>query len=156
MKRLLAPIIILAGFTLTACSTNTRSENTLAGAASGAVLGALAGNAMGDGNKHGVHIAIGAAAGALIGAGIGHYINSTDHYPEHPILESNPVDPPKTWQDPKTYRSYTLIPTSNLYSLNGNPSCRDFRFVSIRYGTREQFDATACQMPDRQWVRVRG
>src|SRR3990167_10563352 len=98
MKNILSVLSICIASTLmlAACSTNTRQENTLLGAASGAVVGCLAGGAIGSG---GGAVAVGAVAGAIIGCVIGHSMESSDNMHMARAMNNNRTNHASHWRN---------------------------------------------------------
>lgn len=156
MKKILMNVLIfLLGTGLVACSSNTQNENTVLGAASGAVAGGLAGSAIGAGTGNAVAIGVGAVTGAIVGGVVGHSMDHSDNTRAYRIMDYNPTNKQETWQNKKTHSSYTVKPTSNMLTINGNPNCRKFTTMGVIDGkASEEMSGTACRQPNGTWKAV--
>ncbi len=144
----------IASVGLAGCSsTNTQQENTGIGAVTGAVAGGLAGSLIGGGTGKAVAVVGGAIAGALIGGYIGHSMDSTDNNQMLAAM-NNPKGQSSTWVNQKTGTTYTVTPTSNMITVNGNPNCRRFYTTAIINGKKQSSSGVACQS-NGTWVSVR-
>lgn len=152
MKRILINLALVTTIGLVGCSTNTQNENTGIGAVTGAAIGGLGVGALG-GNALG--IGAGIVGGALIGGFIGHSMDSTDNTTTYTVIKSNPTNQTTRWVNPRTGAVYTMTPTSDLYTVNGNPNCRNYHFTSTKYGRMHEYNGTACLMSDGYWHGVR-
>jgi len=152
MKRTLINLALLTTIGLVGCSTNTRNENTGIGAVTGAVVGGVGTSALG-GNP--VAIGIGVVGGALIGGVIGNNMDSTDYATTYTVIKNNSTYRTTQWVNSRTGVVYTMTPTSNLFTVGGNPNCRNYHFTSTKYGKMYSFDGTACLMNDGRWYTVR-
>lgn len=135
---------------LTACSTNTRNENTLLGAGTGAVVGGLAGSVSG-----GWAIAAGAAVGAIIGGVIGHSMDSTDSTHVTTVMNDGTVNQPATWTNQKTGMWYKVVPTSGMITYQGNPNCRHYVAYGKHNGKTVKTRGILCRMNNGMWQEVR-
>lgn len=151
MKRILINLALLTTIGLVGCSTNSQGENTGIGAASGAAIGGLGVGALG-GNP--VAIGAGIIGGAILGGVVGHSMDSTDNTTSYTVIKSNPTNQTTKWVNSKTGVAYTMTPTSNLFTINGNPNCRKFYFTATRYGKMHDYNGTACLMRDGNWHTV--
>ncbi len=134
---------------LTACSTNTRQENTLVGAGTGAVVGGLAGSIGG-----GWAIAAGAVVGAVIGGVIGHSMDSSDSAHVATAMNDTSVNQPVSWQNSKTGMWYKVVPTSGMMTYQGNPNCRHFAAYSKHHGKTVKTTGIMCRMTNGMWQQV--
>ena len=140
--------------TITACSSNTQNENTGIGAVTGAVLGGLAGSAIGQGTGKAVAIGVGAVAGALFGGYIGHSMDSSDNQRCNDTLNNNSTNQPHHWKNRKTGTRYTMTPTSNIMSYNGNNNCRKYTTTAVTDGKSQTSNGIACKQADGSWKEV--
>ncbi|MCC2667014.1 MAG: hypothetical protein K0S63_930 [Gammaproteobacteria bacterium] len=153
MKRVLINLALISTIGLVGCSSNTQSQNTGAGAVSGGAIGGLGLAALG-GNP--VAIGAGVIGGALIGGFIGHNMDSTDTQASVAAIKGNPVNHTTQWVNPKTGVTYTMTPTSDLFTLKGNPNCRKYNFTATtKQGKTHQYNGTACLMEDNNWHNVK-
>ncbi len=153
MKRTLINLTLLATIGLVGCSTNTRNENTALGAVTGAAVGGVGVGVLG-GNP--VAIGAGIVGGALIGGFIGHSMDSTDYTTSYSAMQNNASNKTTSWTNSKTGVTYTMTPTSGLYTVNGNPNCRDFHFTATtKNGKMRSHNGTACLMQDGNWHSLR-
>ncbi len=150
---ILVASICVASVSLVGCSTNTQKQNTAVGAVSGAVVGGLAGSAIGSGAGTVVAVGTGAIVGALIGGAIGHSMDSTDNTKTYQAM-NNPSNKPMRWKNKKTGYVYTVVPTSKMMTVNGNPNCRAYRTKAIIHGTIKRVHGIACMQADGTWHAV--
>ena len=153
MKRTLINLALISTIGLVGCSSNnTQSQNTGAGAVSGGVIDGVGAAVLG-GNP----VAIGASVigGALIGGMIGHKMDSSDTQTSSTSMQKNSKNHTTRWVNPKTGVAYTMTPTSNLFTLNGNPNCRKYHFTATKHGRMHQYNGTACLMDDNYWHNVK-
>jgi len=136
---------------LVGCSTNTQKENTATGAVGGGVLGGLAGSLIGAGTGQAVAIGAGIIAGALIGGYIGHEADSSDTAKANAAMNDNPPNKCTTWKNKKTHKQYSVKPTSNNMTMNGNPNCRTYTTVIQLDGKTEKTKGTACRQENGNW-----
>lgn len=154
MKMVITKVmVVVMAFSLASCATNTRQENTVAGAGTGAVAGGLLG-ALVNGASHGAAIGVGAVVGAVIGGLIGHSMESTDRTNTYKTMNSNPTDSSMVWSNHKSDVHYKITPTSSWMTINGNPFCRTYVAKAIIQGTKRVVNGTACRQPDGTWVDV--
>lgn len=139
---------------LVGCSTNTQSENTGIGAVSGAVLGGLAGSLIGGGTGKVLAVGVGAIAGGVLGGYIGHSMESSDTQRVNDAMENNPTNQATTWTNQKTGTRYTVAPTSNKMTINGNPNCRRYYTTAVIDGRKQKVSGIACQQDDGSWKAV--
>lgn len=139
---------------VTACSTNTRDQNTVLGAGAGAIIG---GGAAALAGGTGWAIAGVAAAGALIGGYIGHQMDSTDTVYVYKTMAVYPVHHVKTWKNKRTHMSYRVVPTSRMMTVNGNAYCRTYDMYSTNMlnGKTTMTKGTACRQANGTWVEIR-
>jgi surface antigen len=154
MKNIVTKLtLILLSFTIAACSSNTRSENTGIGVASGAVIGGLAGSAFGAGTGHAVAIGVGAVAGAIAGGLIGHDMDSSDNQKVSNTMSNNPTNKVSKWTA-QNGTHYKVAPTSNRMSMNGNNYCRRYHSTMTVNGQTQHMDGVACRQSNGSWVAV--
>lgn len=146
---------LILGISLVACSSNTQQQNTAVGAVTGAVVGGVAGSAIGAGTGQVVAIGVGAVAGALIGGAIGSSVDSSDNVRMYRTMDYNPTNRPTTWTNVKTHRTYTMVPTSGMMTIHGNPNCRKFRATIMVKGKPEAVYGVACRQSSGGWKAVR-
>jgi len=152
MKRILIGLAIFSTIGLVGCSTNTQQENTGIGAVSGAAVGGV-GAALLHANP--AWLAAGIVGGALVGGFIGHSMDSTDNRQTYTVINNNPTNQTTRWVNPRTGVAYTMTPTSGLFTVNGNPNCRDFHFTATKHGKTHAYNGTACIMKDGYWHTLR-
>lgn len=152
MKRILINLALLTTMGLVGCSTNTQNENTALGAVAGAAVGGVGVGALG-GNA--VGIGAGIVGGALVGGLIGHSMDSSDQVKSSTVIKGNSTNQTTKWVNHKTGITYTMTPTSDLFTVNGNPNCRNYHFTSTKHGKIHQYDGTACLMQDGKWHAIR-
>lgn len=157
MKKMITYLVLfLSIFSLVGCSTNTRSENTGIGAGTGAIVGGLAGSLFGQGTGKVVAVGLGAIAGALIGGTIGHNMDSSDCQQTYTTLNHNTPNKSKHWTNKKTGTQYTVTPTSNMMTYQGNPNCRTYNTTSITSdGKTQTVNGTACRQSNGTWQEVK-
>lgn len=155
MKQTLIKSVILvtaiAVFGLTGCATNTRQENKTIGVVSGAVLGGAAGSLIGAGTGQVVAIGVGAIAGGLLGGYIGENMESSDSQMAYDSMYSGK---PAHWSNHKTHYTYTVVPTGNYITVNGNPHCRRFKSNAVIGGKNRHLHGVACRLPNGTWQTV--
>jgi len=152
MKRTLSNLALLITMGLVGCSTNTRNENTALGAVTGAAVGGIGAGVLGG---HAVAIGASIVGGALIGGLIGNSMDSTDNTTSYSAMQNNPSNRTTSWVNRNTGVAYTMTPTSGLFTVNGNPNCRNFHFTATKNGKTHTYDGTACLMSDGYWHSVR-
>lgn len=141
---------------LVGCSTNTQSQNTGIGAVTGAVAGGLAGSLVGGGAGKVVAVGVGAVAGALLGGYIGHSMDSSDNNHLNNAMNNNPTNKSTTWTNKQTGARYTIAPTSNMMTVNGNPNCRRYYSTAIINGKKQKLSGVACRQADGSWHAMNG
>lgn len=155
MKHLAAKVTAIALIVgLTACSTNTQTQNTAIGAGTGAVAGGLLGS-LATGAGSGWVVAAGAVAGALIGGVIGHNMESSDTTHMNTAMEKNAINEPSNWENDKTGIWYKIVPTSGLITYKGNPTCRHYVAYGKDKGKSYKTKGIACRDDKGMWVKVR-
>ena len=147
-------LVMLATFGIVSCSSNTQSENTGIGVAVGAVTGGVAGSFVGQGVGRVVAVGVGAIAGGLIGGSVGNSMDSSDHTYTYEALNTNHTYKSSHWRNERTGAKYSVIPTSNLITINGNPNCRNYRAIAIVNGEKQESFGTACRQADGSWRAV--
>jgi surface antigen len=156
MKRtLINMLIIAASFSLAACSSNTKSENTTVGAVSGAVVGGVAGSFIGAGTGQIVAAGVGAIVGALVGGEIGNRMDSTDASNTYKAMNSHSKNKAMTWKNTQTGTMYTVVPTSHMMTVGDNSHCRTFRATALQSGESQKvISGTACRMSNGTWKTI--
>jgi len=155
MKNIITKLALLTFImSITACSTNTRNENTTIGAATGAVAGGLLGT-LAKGSGSGWVIAGGAIVGALIGGLIGHSMDSTDTTNINTTMDKNDINTPSNWTNEKTGVWYKIIPTSGMITYKGNPNCRHYVAYAKNHHKMTKTKGIACRMDDGMWQQVK-
>jgi surface antigen len=157
MKNVLVNIAVLISVSMLAlvgCSSNTQSENTGVGAVAGAVIGGVAGSAFGAGTGQAVAVGIGAVAGALLGGYIGHSMDHSDNQTMCHTLDRNKTNHPSNWHNKKTGATYSMKPTSNVMSYNGNSYCRQYETTATISGKTQTVTGTACRQSNGSWRTV--
>lgn len=150
-----ALLVSLSTMTLSACSTNTQQQNTVAGAFTGAVLGGIAGSAIGGGTGQLVAIGVGAIAGGLLGGAIGHNMPSSDTQKMNNALEHNPVRKTSIWTDKKSGAKYTMTPMSAAMSYKDYELCRKYYGTVTMPGSKPQgVKGIACRQGNGNWIPV--
>lgn len=139
---------VVSALLLTACSTNTRQENTLLGAASGAVVGGLAGGAIGSG---GGAVAVGAVAGAIIGGVIGHSMESSDNMHMARAMNNNRTNHASHWRNNHNNVRYSVKPTSRIMAYKGYTHCRSYTTNAVINGQKQTMSGVACRQADGSW-----
>lgn len=142
-------------FALTACTTNTQSQNTTAGTIAGAVLGGLAGSTIGQGTGQLAAIGVGAIAGGLLGNAIGHNMEHADTQNMNNTLDHNSVRKTSKWTNKKTGAKYTMTPMSRTMSYAGFNICRKYRSTITQNGQREVVDGIACRQENGDWAAMK-
>jgi surface antigen len=155
MKKVLTNLTVAALIvSLTACSTNTREQNTVVGAGTGAVAGGLIGS-LATGAGSGWVIAAGVVVGALIGGLIGNSMDSSDCTQMNTAMDHNAMNQPSNWQNHKSGAVYKVVPTSGFVSYRGNPYCRHYVAYGQYRGKTTETRGIACRMNDGMWKQVR-
>jgi len=145
-------VALLTTIGLVGCSTNSQKENTGVGAVTGGVIGGVGAAVVGASPVGAVASVVG---GAIIGGVIGHSMDSTDSVKGSTVIQNNPTNHTTKWVNHKTGVTYTMTPTSDLFTVNGNPNCRKFYFTSTKHGKMHHRNGTACLMQDGNWHSVR-
>lgn len=154
MKSLLIKVaLLIVSMSLVACSTNTRSENTTAGAVTGAVAGGLVGSAFGGGTGKLVAVGVGAIAGALIGGEVGKNMQSSDNTYVNRTVTHNPIGRTTRWTNNQTGAVYSMTPIRRVHVANYN-HCREFQTTMTLNGGSQTTRSTACRMSNGQWVNI--
>lgn len=157
MKTMLAKGLIISvtalSVGLVGCSTNTQQENTGIGAVTGAVAGGVAGGLLGGGTGG---VVAGAVVGGLLGGLIGHSVDSSDNNKLNSAMNNNPTNKSTTWTNSKTGARYTIAPTSNMMTVNGNPNCRRYYSTAVMNGKKQKVSGIACRQSDGNWQVVNG
>ncbi|SRR5579883_143820 len=155
MKNFLVNCLVLVlSISLVSCSTNTRNQNTAVGAVTGGAVGGLAGSLVGAGTGQAVAIGAGIVAGALIGGYIGSRMDSSDNTQMYGAM-NKPVNHPTTWKNSRSGGTYTMVPTSKMMTVNGNPNCRRYHTTAVMGGKTETTNGIACLQSDGTWRAVR-
>ncbi len=139
---------------LTGCSSNTQQENTTVGAVTGAVAGGVAGTFFGAGTGRAVAVGIGAVAGALFGGWVGHEMDHSDNSSTFHAMDKNAANHPFTWKNKKTGARYTVKPTSNVMTYNGNDYCRQYETSASMSGKTQSSSGVACRQANGSWKVV--
>lgn len=151
MKQPIIKLALLAlVMSLTACSTNTREQNTVVGAGSGAVVGGLIGTVGG-----GWAVAGGIIAGGLIGGLIGHNMDSSDNSNMYVAMDKNAMNQSSEWKNEKTGDVYTVVPTSEVFTYKGNTHCRHYVAYGKHHGKSTKTKGIACRVNNDVWERMR-
>ncbi len=157
MKQIVTNAAILVSASMLAlagCSTNTQNQNTGIGAVSGAVVGGLAGSAFGAGTGKAVAVGVGAVAGALLGGWIGHSMDHSDNSSMNNALDNNATGQSSSWKNRSTGARYTMKPTSNVMTYNGNNTCRKFQITGYKDGKKDTSTGVACKNSNGTWTTV--
>lgn len=156
MKGITSKGLILAIIlSLTACSTNTQSENTGIGAGTGAILGGLAGSLFGQGTGKAVAVGIGAIGGAILGGFIGHSMDSSDKVQCNQVLTTNHANQSSHWTNKNSGTTYTMTPTSQTMAYRGYSNCRRFKTESVTSDGRvHQSSGIACLQSNGSWMNM--
>lgn len=155
MKQAMMKLTLIAMIvSLTACSTNTREQNTVLGAGTGAVAGGLLGS-LAHGAGSGWVIAAGAVVGALVGGVIGHSMDSTDNSHMNTALDNNSLDEPSDWVNDKTGNWYKIVPTSHVMSYKDHKHCRSYIAYGKQDGKTTKTLGIACRMDNGMWQQVK-
>jgi surface antigen len=151
MQKSLTKIAVLcAALSLTACSTNTQTENTGIGALAGGAIGGVTAGLLG-GNAAAVGVSI--IGGALIGGIIGHSMDSSDKTMANAAITS---DKPVRWQNSRTKTTYTIVPSKHYITVNGNPHCRNYTTTAVTIDNKTTIThSTACLRSDGKWEVVK-
>lgn len=155
MKQIITFItfVCLSVAALTGCSSNTKNENTTIGGVTGAVVGGVAGSFFGGGTGKILAVGVGAIAGALVGGVIGNSMDSTDCTNMNHAMNA-PTHKHTHWNNKRTHAQYTMTPTSNMTTMNGNAYCRTFETTATINGSQHQTQGTACRQADGTWKAV--
>lgn len=152
MKKILTGCILATTLMAVGCTTNTRDQNTGLGAVTGAAVGGV-GVGLAGGNA--AAIGLGIVGGALLGGVIGHNMESSDNNTSNVAMQSNATNQPRSWVNSHTGTAYTMTPTSDSFTVNGNPNCRKFHMTATtRSGKTYQSNGTACLMSDGRWHSI--
>jgi surface antigen len=155
MKQVFTKIALVMMIGLTGCSSNTQKENTGIGVATGAVVGGLAGSLVGGGTGKAIAIGAGIVAGALIGGSVGSSMDSTDNSKTYNVINTNKTNQTTKWVNSKTGVAYTMTPTSEFFTVNGNPNCRHYHFTATKQGKTSSYNGIACYRKDGSWYSVK-
>jgi surface antigen len=156
MKNVISKLTVIAlVVSLTACSTNTREQNTMVGAGTGAVAGGLIGS-LASGAGAGWVIAAGAVVGALVGGAIGHSMDSTDSVNMNTAMDKNTINEPSNWTNDKTGMWYKIVPTSGVIQYKGSTYCRHYMaYGKSHSGKIVKTKGIACRDANGMWMQVR-
>jgi surface antigen len=157
MKKVLTYFTVLFSASLvmlTGCSSNTQNQNTTLGAVTGAVVGGVAGSAFGGGTGRAVAVGVGAVAGALLGGYVGHSMDSSDNSNMCNTMSNNPTNHSSSWKNKKSGARYTMKPTSNVFTYNGNSTCRKYQATAVVNGEKQTTDGVACKQSNGSWQTV--
>lgn len=155
MKNLAAKLIIFVfSFSLVACSSNTRNQNTTLGAVSGAVIGGLLLSPVGHGAGKAAAIVGGAIVGALIGGYVGRHMEHCDKQKMYQCLDTCPTRKCTSWTNQKTKTSYSVVPTSNKYASNGYSTCRNYNVATTSNGQTQETSGLACRQDNGAWGAI--
>ncbi len=155
MKRTLTAITVIAlVVSLTACSTNTRDQNTMIGAGTGAVAGGLLGT-LASGAGAGWVVAAGAVVGGIIGGVVGHSMDSSDNTHINTILNDNAINEPSNWKNDKTGVWYKITPTSGVINYKGATHCRHYTAYGKHNGKTSVTKGIACRADNGMWQQVK-
>ena len=146
--------ISMSVLALTGCSSNTQDQNTTIGAVSGAVVGGLAGTAFGAGTGKAVAVGVGAVAGALFGGWVGHSMDHSDNSSTCHAMDHNAPNQPSNWKNKKTGAHYSIQPTSNVMTYNGNNYCRQYESTATMSGKTQSSSGVACRQANGSWQVV--
>ena len=156
MKRILTNAALVMMIALTGCSTNTQKENTGIGVATGAVVGGLAGSLVGGGTGKAVAIGVGIVAGALIGGSVGHSMDNSDNSNTYTVMHDNKTNQTTKWVNSKTGVTYTMTPTSDFFTVKGNPNCRRYHFTATQQSGKTSYhNGTVCFRKDGSWYSAK-
>lgn len=154
MKKPIATLaLITLVFNVTACSTNTRNQNTAIGAGTGAVAGGVVGS-LAKGSGSGWIIAGGAVVGALVGGLIGYSMDSSDSGNINTAMDKNSINQPANWVNDKTGIWYKIIPTSDVVAYNGYLHCRHYVAYGKNHKKVTKTKGIACRNTDGMWQQV--
>ena len=157
MKKTLVSLAV--AFTLVSvagCSSNTQEQNTILGGTTGAVVGGLAGSLVGQGTGKAVAIGVGILAGALVGGYAGHSMDSRDNAQMYQTMNNGSTNKTVNWKNKKTGTSYSMVPTSKVMTVNGNPNCRSYNITTTtKEGKTQQDNGIACRQTNGTWQVVK-
>jgi len=152
MRRILMNLALLSTIGLMGCSTNSQNENTGIGAVTGAAVGGIGAGVLGG---NGVAIGASIIGGALLGGFMGHSMDSTDNTTSNTVIKNNSTNQTTSWVNRKTGVAYTMTPTSDLFTVHGNPNCRKFYITATKNGKSKDYNGTACLMNDGNWHTIK-
>ena len=138
-------LVICFMINLAGCASNTQGENTGVGAVVGGIGGAVV-----SGGKV-VGAGIGAVVGALLGGTMGHSMSSAD---QSRVYHAVATGRKTTWVDSKNHTTYTVIPSKNYMTINGNHYCRKFAAISNHNGEVNKMHGSAC-LQNGKWQIVK-
>ena len=150
-KALMKIAIVVTTVSLVSCSTNTQNQNTAVGAVTGGVIGGLAGSAIGGGVGKAVAIGAGIVVGALIGGYVGSSMDSSD---KSHMYTSVSTGHPANWVNSNTHTVYSVNPSSQYITVNGNPYCRKYTTVATIHHKSHKVHGIACRQADGTWKAV--
>lgn len=137
MKKVLVQFaLLLATFSLTACS-----NNSFFGGSSGTQTQAMA-----DTNKQ-------VASGEAVGGHISLSMDENDKSKLSHALDK-PLGKSTQWTNQNTGTMYTVVPTEKL-TVNGNPFCRKYTVTASKGDKSRETNGTACVAPaSSNWESV--
>lgn len=157
MKKFAMTCMVLAGLSMTACTTTQGwgTKQTI-GTGGGAVLGGLAGSQIGGGSGRLWATGAGVLLGALVGSEIGQSLDRADQTymtQAQSRVHTAPVGETIAWSNPQSGNSGSFTPIRDGRSSNGR-YCREYQQTVSVGGRQQSAYGTACQQPDGSWEIV--
>ena len=152
LKRVLCVFSIAGSLLLSGCEGGTKQQ---IGTVLGAGIGAVAGTAIGDGRGQTLAIAAGTLVGAFLGSEIGKSLDKADlaymNQTQQQTLESVPSGTEKTWHNPDSGNSGSIIARPAVQLADGT-YCRDFQQTVTADGKTESANGRGCRQPNGEWT----
>lgn len=152
LKRVFCVLSVVASLLLGGCEGGPKQQ---IGTVLGAGIGAVAGTAIGDGRGQKLAIAAGTLVGAILGSEIGKSLDKADlaylNQTQQQTLESAPSGTEKTWHNPDSGNSGSIIAQPAVQLADGT-YCRDFQQTVTADGKTETANGRGCREPDGEWT----
>ena len=150
-KRAFGVCLLVGTLLLSGCDGGMKQQ---IGTVLGAGVGAVAGAAIGDGRGQMLAIAGGTLLGAILGSEIGKSLDKADlaymNQTQQQALESAPSGTGKTWHNPDSGNSGSIIAQPAVQLADGT-YCRDFQQTVTAGGQTQTAHGRSCRQPDGEW-----
>ena len=150
-KRAFGVSLLVSTLLLSGCDGGMKQQ---IGTVLGAGVGAVAGAAIGDGRGQMLAIAGGTLLGAILGSEIGKSLDKADlaymNQTQQQVFESAPSGTEKTWQNPDSGNSGSIIAQPAVQLADGT-YCRDFQQTVTASGQTQTAHGRGCRQADGEW-----